>query len=444
MADSSEASAPSDVVFYLPGNRENIDGDKARAFVASFPSSEASKILLSNKSFNIEAANIIGDKIKTLTGVTVADISDIIAGKAEEEAVQVLKCFSDSMSALPLTEVNVSENALGPRGIKSCESILTLKTLNTVHFCNNGISAEACAQIADLLLNNGAPPPLVSFQYHNNMSGDGGGEAVARIVTQCPNLKDIRFSSCRAKNKGCKAFVQSLLIFDELELLNFADVSAGMESAEILASVIRKQRRLRYLNLRDAGLTENGVKEVLAALRDTELPLEYLDLSGNDITSELGDDIAAMLQTQKQLVELHLDDNEIGTDGVIAISSAIWSDKSQMTRLRILTLCTCEITSAGAYKIAKAVSKLRRFTQLGLNGNTIVPECIEAITELLENNGQTLGEMDDNDDDDEDGVEAFEDMKKQDDDDEAEGSDSDGEKNRPTEDNNTPVTAEDA
>jgi Ran GTPase-activating protein 1 len=401
---ASESITPTEVLFSLSGSRENIDADKARAFVHSFPSSEATKIQLSNKSFNIEAATIIGEKIKTLTGVTVADISDIIAGKAEEEAVQVLKCFSDSMSGFPLTEVNVSENALGPRGIQACETILTLKTLNTLHFCNNGISAEACAQIESLLLGRGTPPPIVSFQYHNNMSGDGGGESVSRIISQCPLLKDIRFSSCRSKNKGCKAFVQSLLIFDELEKILFSDVSAGLEAAEILASVIRKQKRLRYLNLRDAGLTEEGVKAVLDALRDTELPLEYLDLSGNDITSDLAESIASMLSSQKQLVDLYLDDNEIGSAGLVVISAAI----PNLTRLRIFSACTCEITSIGAHKVAQAISKLRRFSQLSLNGNTILPECVEAISNLLEANGQTLGDMDDNDEDDEEGEEYLE------------------------------------
>jgi Ran GTPase-activating protein (RanGAP) involved in mRNA processing and transport len=42
------------------------------------------------------------------------------------------------------------------------------------------------------------------------------------------------------------------------------------------------QTKLEYLSLRDAGLEEDGTRQVLEALRNSRPPLTHLDLSGNN------------------------------------------------------------------------------------------------------------------------------------------------------------------
>lgn len=111
---------------------------------------------------------------------------------------------------------------------------------------------------------------------------------------------------------------------------------------------------MSYLNLRDAGLTEEGVAAILNSVINENLKLTYLDLSGNDLTSESGLILSKLFESIPSLEEVYLDDNDIGTDGVKEFISSL----QKLNNLKVLSLCTCEITAAGAYAIAR--SKLYR------------------------------------------------------------------------------------
>ena len=56
--------------------------------------------------------------------MTVADISDIIAGRPEDEALRTLNIICSSLKKFNLTEVNLSDNALGAKGVEECKDVL--------------------------------------------------------------------------------------------------------------------------------------------------------------------------------------------------------------------------------------------------------------------------------------------------------------------------------
>jgi Ran GTPase-activating protein (RanGAP) involved in mRNA processing and transport len=58
-----------------------------------------------------------------------ADISDIIAGRPTEEALKTLHIICSSLKKFNLVIVNVSDNALGPKGIEACRGVLTSSSL---------------------------------------------------------------------------------------------------------------------------------------------------------------------------------------------------------------------------------------------------------------------------------------------------------------------------
>ena len=81
-------------------------------------------ICLSNKSFDNGAATKIAEYVSSLSGVTVADISDIIAGRPEDEALRTLNIICSSLKKFELIEVNLSDNALGAKGVEACIDVL--------------------------------------------------------------------------------------------------------------------------------------------------------------------------------------------------------------------------------------------------------------------------------------------------------------------------------
>ena len=69
------------------------------------------------------------------------------------------------------------------------------------------MAAESAVLISEILANGGCPP-LRTLHYYNNMSGNDGAVAISRIVAQCPNLTDFRFSATRSNAVGCLAIAK--------------------------------------------------------------------------------------------------------------------------------------------------------------------------------------------------------------------------------------------
>jgi Ran GTPase-activating protein 1 len=169
-------------IFEFSGGREAVvTTERAEALIQAIDVKDPSHIHLSNKSFSSEAAIFIAKRLSTFKKIEIADISDIIAGRAEEDALLTLKTICESIVGNKLIELNVSDNALGSKGVTACQSLFVCKSLKRLYACNNGLSADACVLVSELLLKDGCPE-LTTLHFYNNMSGDGGAVAIAGTV----------------------------------------------------------------------------------------------------------------------------------------------------------------------------------------------------------------------------------------------------------------------
>ena len=79
------------------------------------------QIKFSTKSFGIEAAEVAARAIENVAkSLTHADISDIIAGRPEKEVLGALQIISQSLAQATLKALDLSDNALGQKGIIAC------------------------------------------------------------------------------------------------------------------------------------------------------------------------------------------------------------------------------------------------------------------------------------------------------------------------------------
>ena len=83
-------------------------------------------------------------------------------------------------------------------------------------------------------------------------------------------------------------------------------------------------------------------------------PCIYL-FSGNDLNAEYCEVLAATLLRLDDLKELHLDDNDIESEGIVALIEGLKKDRGAGRSLAVLSVCTCCITAYGAIKLAKSV-----------------------------------------------------------------------------------------
>ena len=346
------------------------------------------KIKLSDKSFNVEAAKVAATAIERLQGLEVADFSDVIASRPEEEAKKVLEILCNSLRPHSLLELNLSDNALGRRGVAACAGALQGQTrLQKLYFNNNGLEGDAATLIAELVLNNNRPSTLTSFSIRNNLLQDAGANALAPMLAASPSMTELRVASTRFTRVGGLALAKALLNLQNLVSLDLSDNGLGKRAGVELAKVLKQQSNLRFLNLSAIGIDES-IAHVASALSHNAL-LETLDLSDNEMTAADAKQLAKSLPHLPHLKVLLLESNAIKSAGACAVATALRAHKS----LTELNLIRNEIKTDAVSELIEAAKDLS-LTRLHLNGNMIKVEELNQLRGSFAE--EVLGSLSDN------------------------------------------------
>ena len=90
------------------------------------------QIKFSTKSFGIQAAEVAAEGIENVCETLVdADISDIIAGRPEKEVLGALEIIGQSLAKAKLRSLDLSDNALGQKGILACAAAFKNQACST-------------------------------------------------------------------------------------------------------------------------------------------------------------------------------------------------------------------------------------------------------------------------------------------------------------------------
>lgn len=97
------------------------------------------------------------------------NLSDIYSGIETEEAQYVLEEINKCLSSKELKELDYSDNALGPLGIKSCEVVLkNMRSLEKLMLCNDGLSGDAIRILSEIMCEE-KHPNLKTLNFFNNV-----------------------------------------------------------------------------------------------------------------------------------------------------------------------------------------------------------------------------------------------------------------------------------
>ena len=118
---------------------------------------------MTDKSYTFEAATLIAEFLTSTdifspclsAGIQIANLADIIASRMEEEGLEVLQILSNAFQTSRLIEVDLSDNAMGSKGVTACEMVLggipVATSLQKLSLCNNGLSESTMEEVAELL-----------------------------------------------------------------------------------------------------------------------------------------------------------------------------------------------------------------------------------------------------------------------------------------------------
>ena len=280
-----------------------------------------------------------------------------------------------------IKELDLSENALGEKGVRALEPTLrSFETLEGISFYNNGLS-----ELSLKLLSEYVPTEkLQSIHFHNNMSGSGGALALAEMLPKSPALKDLRMSSSRVRPDGGCALIESIGKYSHsLVKLNLGDSMFGEKGGNALAQTLPKLPNLEELVLRDTGLEEDGLESLLSCLESGDvLPnLQLLDISQLEVGCEdNAARVGVVCSKRKKLKHLKLEENELETPGIEKFLDGLGEPSG--CSLETLDLRTNEIDLDGARTVVKYFLKVPSCKKIELGDNDIEEDDEESITKL--------------------------------------------------------------
>lgn len=389
-----------DTVFDISGGRRDfLEADEAHQLLSPLKEegNTYSKIYFNNRSFGIDAARVAEPILASLKNQLVeVDLSDFIAGRPEDEALEVMRIFSTALEGCTLKSLNLSENALGEKGVRAFSELLgSQKSLEKLYLRNNGISEEAAEALCELIPST---EKLRVLNFHNNMTGDEGAVAIAKVLKQSPLLEDFQCSSTRVDSIGGIALSDALQSCARLRKLDLRDNLFGVEAGMVLSKTLGMLGDIAELHLSYLNLEDKGAMAIFDSLRQSAPCLEVLDIAGNEITAKAAPAAAAFLSAKQTLRKLGFSENELKDEGAILIGKAL---EGSNPHLRELDFSSNGVRRVGARCLARAVvSSKPDFVLLNIDGNAVSEEGIEEVKEVLKAAKlpeTVLGSLDEND-----------------------------------------------
>ncbi|XP_054818456.1 RAN GTPase-activating protein 1 isoform X1 [Prosopis cineraria] len=376
------------------GRRAFVDGEEAAEILKPLREPNSyTKICFSNRSFGLDAARVAEPILSSIKHqLTEVDLSDFIAGRSEAEALEVMTIFSSVLEGCALKSLNLSDNAMGEKGVRAFGSLLSSQiNLEELYLMNDGISEEAAKAVSELIPST---EKLRVLHFHNNMTGDAGAIAIACILKHSPAMEDFRCSSTRVGSDGGVALAEALGTCTHLKKLDLRDNMFGVEAGVALSKVIPVFADLTEIYISYLNLEDEGAEAIANALKESAPSLEVLEISGNDISAKGAASLSACIASKQFLTKLNLSENELKDEGAILIGKALEEGHGQLNEV---DLSTNAIRRSGARLLAQAVVQKPGFKLLNINANFISDEGVDELKNIFKSCPNMLGSLDEND-----------------------------------------------
>ncbi|XP_027535944.1 ran GTPase-activating protein 1 [Neopelma chrysocephalum] len=323
------------------------DAEEVIKQIVEFDGLEA--LRLEGNTVGVEAAKVIAKALEKKCELKRCHWSDMFTGRLRSEIPPCLISLGDALitAGAQLVELDLSDNAFGPDGVRGFEALL---------------KSPACYTLQELKLNNCG-------------MGIGGGKILAAALKECH-----RKSSAQGKPLALKIFVAGR---NRLE----------NDGATALAEAFGIIGTLEEVHMPQNGINHPGITALAQAFAINPL-LKVINLNDNTFTEKGAVAMAETLKALRQIEVINFGDCLVRSKGAVAIADAV---KEGLHKLKELNLSFCEIKRDAALTVAEAIEDKAELEKLDLNGNCLGEEVCEQLHEILEgfNMAAVLGSLSD-------------------------------------------------
>ncbi|KAI1306015.1 Ran GTPase-activating protein 1 [Halotydeus destructor] len=321
-------------------------------------------IRLEGNTIGIDAAKAIGKAFETKKSLEYALLKDMFTSRLKSEVPEAVRFMTAgiALSGASLYELDLSDNAFGPIGMKALAPFL---------------EGDSCKNLIVLRLNNTG-------------LGVYGGQSLAKCL---PSLKALKIFIC-GRNRLCSS-----------------SESDSDDASPLIGEALAQLRNLEHIEIPQNGIRVAGIKALASAIK-VNTNLRILNLNDNIITARGGSVLATAMRSVKTIESINFGDCLLKTEGTLHVVNALCEAKD-ISNLREIILSGNEI---GGDEVIKSILKLCRRSDknstlhLDLGCNNFGDEGVETIKEELKNEQISLSLSDDEgtaseDDEEEDGYE---------------------------------------
>jgi len=185
-----------------------------------------------------------------------------------------------------LTHVDLKYTEMNREGAEVVAQILkTNKSITELDIVNNSIRSSGAEVIAEALKENNT---LRELRLGSNDISDDGAVAMAEALKSNTSLTLLEMGTNDVTSKGADSLATTLVDNNStLEVLELQCNAVGDFGAQRLSEVLASNTTIKRLDLKQNGITDTGASALMEALKASEGPAYELDLSDNDLTSDM-------------------------------------------------------------------------------------------------------------------------------------------------------------
>lgn len=321
--------------FVGQNNKWNTAEDAAAACEAIKNFKDLRCLKLEANTLGVEAARVMGDALALHPEFERAHWKDLFTGRLKTEIPDALRQLFSGLkrAGAHLKELDLSDNALGPVGVEGMIDFMqspVCYSLEELRLNNNGLGIKGGTMLAESLMklvnnakNNGTPLKLKLFIAGRNRLEKEGAKIYAEFFKAVGTLEHVAMPQNGIFHEGIAALAEAFSVNSNLKHINLNDNTFTPKGAKAMANHLPVMQNLEVINFGDCLIKTAGAKSLAKAIKIHHPKLQELHLDSNEIGIEGGIAIVEAVENKSALTKLMLDCNQFGDEGREAITSLL-------------------------------------------------------------------------------------------------------------------------
>ncbi|KAK9530704.1 hypothetical protein VZT92_012192 [Zoarces viviparus] len=290
---------------------------------------------LEGNTVGVDAARAIAKALESKDLLQRCYWSDMFTGRLRSEIPTALRSLGGALmsAGARLTELDLSDNAFGPDGVKGIEQLLkspSCHTLQELRLNNCGMGIGGGKILAEALIDghrqssaHGAPLKLRVFVAGRNRLENEGASALAKAFQLMGSLEEVHMPQNGINHAGVMALASAMRHNPELRVLNFNDNTFTKRGTLAMAQALRHLRNVQVINFGDCLVRSEGAIALAAVLSEGLPILKELNLSFGEITEAAALVVAQAVADKPDMEKVDLNGNSLGEEGCEALREAM-------------------------------------------------------------------------------------------------------------------------